>query len=161
MKQYLGTKLLFALAMTRGAYNEYRGWEMPADESPDEAGYLVEYADGGKANHPSHEGYISWSPADVFEKSYRPVDGLTFSLALEAVKAGYQIRRKGWNGAGQFVYVLPADKVQSAMGYGFGEYQNEPAFQATLILRNAQNRLVLGWVPSSGDLFAEDWEIVE
>lgn len=31
MKQYLGTKLLFALEMTRGAYNEYRGLEIPAD----------------------------------------------------------------------------------------------------------------------------------
>lgn len=161
MKQYLGTKILFALPMTLGAYNEYREWVMPEGEDPEAPGYLVEYTDGGKANHPSHDGYISWSPANVFERSYRPVDGLTFSLALDALKDGRQVRRRGWNGPDQFVYLLPADKVQSGMGYGFGEYIGEPAFSPTMILRNQQNRLVLGWVPSSGDLFAEDWEIVQ
>lgn len=161
MKQYLGTKLLFAVAMTRQAFCDYIDREIDPNTSGDEPGYLVEYTDGGKANHPSHEGYISWSPADVFERSYRPVDGLSFSLALEALKQGKQVRRHGWNGKDQFVYMVPADKVQSSIGYGFGEYIGEPTFASTLVLRNAQNMLVLGWVPSSGDLFADDWGIVQ
>lgn len=70
MHLYIGTKTLKARQMSRGEYNAYRGWELPADENPQDAGYLVEYTDGGKANHPDHEGYISWSPADVFNKSY-------------------------------------------------------------------------------------------
>jgi hypothetical protein len=57
--------------MTRGEYNAYRGWEVPANEDPADAGYLVEYEDGGKANDSRHAGYISWSPADVFERTYR------------------------------------------------------------------------------------------
>lgn len=77
MQRYEGTKRLAAQPMTRGAYNEYRGWEMPANEDPSEAGYLVEYEDGGKANDSRHLGYISWSPADVFERSYKPL-GSTF-----------------------------------------------------------------------------------
>jgi hypothetical protein len=48
--------------MTRGAYNAYRGWTVPEDENPDDAGYLVEYPDGGTPNHDMHTGYISWSP---------------------------------------------------------------------------------------------------
>lgn len=43
---------------------------VPADEDPSEQGYLVEYTDGGKPNDERHKGYISWSPRDVFEKSY-------------------------------------------------------------------------------------------
>lgn len=72
---YRGTKELLAWSMTRGEYNKYRNWEMPSDEDADEMGYLVEYLDGGKANDERHNGYISWSPADVFNKAYYPLTG--------------------------------------------------------------------------------------
>lgn len=75
MKLYEGTKRLTARPMTRGDYNAYRGWAVPANEDPGDAGYLVEYQDGGKANDSRHAGYISWSPADVFERSYKPLPG--------------------------------------------------------------------------------------
>lgn len=71
MDHYIGTKTLKARPMTRGEYNDYREWTIPDDDDPNEAGYLVEYEDGGKANDARHDGYISWSPADVFEKAYR------------------------------------------------------------------------------------------
>lgn len=73
MKTYIGTKTVKAKPMTRGEYNAYRGWAMPADENGTDAGYLVEYIDGGKANDSRHAGYISWSPGDVFERAYREV----------------------------------------------------------------------------------------
>jgi hypothetical protein len=69
---YVGTKYLYAKAMTRGEYNAYRGWSLPHREEGTEAGYLVEYSDGGKANDSRHMGYISWSPAEVFNRTYRP-----------------------------------------------------------------------------------------
>ena len=72
-KTYEGTKRVHARPMTRGEYNAYRGWEVPADENPADDGYLVEYLDGGKSNHPNHAGYISWSPTDVFERSYKEI----------------------------------------------------------------------------------------
>ena len=85
MQQYIGVKQINAQAMTRKEYNELRGWTVPADENPDDAGYLVEYVDGGQANHPDFAGYISWSPQDVFERAYRPTQGKTFGLAIEAM----------------------------------------------------------------------------
>jgi len=72
MQQYTGTKTLLARAMTRGEYNAYRGWQPPEGEGQTTEGYLVEYTDGGAANDSRHAGYISWSPADVFQKAYRP-----------------------------------------------------------------------------------------
>ncbi|MGO1272304.1 MAG: hypothetical protein ACTMK5_11030, partial [Pseudomonas helleri] len=65
--KFIGTKVVLALAMTRLAYNVYRGWELPADENGDDDGYLVEYTDGGAPNHPDHAGYISWSPKAQFD----------------------------------------------------------------------------------------------
>lgn len=68
--QYIGTKMINAEAMTRAAYNELRGWELPEGESGEDEGYLVEYLDGGKPNVPSHTGYVSWSPKEQFDAAY-------------------------------------------------------------------------------------------
>lgn len=73
MKRYVGTKYLQAAPMTRCEYNEYRGWAMPENEDAAEPGYLVEYEEGGKGNDSRHAGYISWSPADVFNRTYKEV----------------------------------------------------------------------------------------
>ncbi len=64
MKNYIGTKLIKAEPMTRGAYNEYRGWQIPKDENPEDEGYLVKYSDN----------YVSWSPKEVFESAYLEVN---------------------------------------------------------------------------------------
>lgn len=64
MKKYIGTKLIEAEPMTRGDYNKYRGWMIPADENPSDEGYLVRYSDS----------YVSWSPKEVFDKAYLAVD---------------------------------------------------------------------------------------
>lgn len=71
MPAYIGTKTVKAKPMTRRDYNDYRGWTLPENENGADDGYLVEYTDGGKSNHQDHKGYISWSPKEVFEKSYK------------------------------------------------------------------------------------------
>ena len=83
--RYSGTKTLTAWPMTRGQYNSYRTWTPPEGEDQTTAGYMVEYADGGKPNDSRHTGYISWSPADVFERSYRAIG--TFQDRVRAERA--------------------------------------------------------------------------
>lgn len=73
--RYIGTKIIQAKPMTRQAYNDLRGWALPADEDGNDAGFLVEYEDGGKANVPGFAGYVRWSPADVFQRAYKPLAG--------------------------------------------------------------------------------------
>jgi hypothetical protein len=80
---YQGTKQLKAWPMNKATYCDYRGWPILADEDPNEPGYLVEYLDGGKSNDARHEGYISWSPADVFEKAYRLCGSHVERMAIE------------------------------------------------------------------------------
>lgn len=71
MKKYFGKKVINAMPMSRQEYNDFRGWELPADEDGSDDGFIVEYIDGGKANTSQYAGYISWSPAGVFERAYR------------------------------------------------------------------------------------------
>lgn len=80
---YTGTKTLKAWPMSRGEYNAYRGWDAPEGEDQNVRGYLVEYTDGGKANDSRHVGYISWSPAEVFDAAYRPSGTFQDRVRLE------------------------------------------------------------------------------
>lgn len=64
MKKYQCHKQVHAEPMTRGEYNKHRGWEIPANENPNDAGYLVVY------NKDTADHYVSWSPAGVFEEGY-------------------------------------------------------------------------------------------
>ena len=45
MQKYIGIKQVVAKPMTRGDYNDYRGWTVPADENPNDEGYLVKHSD--------------------------------------------------------------------------------------------------------------------
>lgn len=73
MKTFIGTKIIKAKPMTRAEYNTLRGWALPADEDGNNEGYLVEYQDGGKPNLAGFNGYVSWSPNDVFDAAYRVI----------------------------------------------------------------------------------------
>jgi hypothetical protein len=173
MEKYIGTKQLKARPMTRGEYNDYRGWSIPADEVATDKGYLVEYLDGGKANDERHDGYISWSPKDVFDKAYRPVTGLTFGLALEALKQGKRVARNGWNGKGMFLWLLPAGEVPKtaihdpALRAVINEHTEGDTFTALpsirMWTRNAEGRwgVLTGWLASQTDMLSEDWVILE
>ncbi len=57
-------KEVHAKPMTRGDYNNYKGWTIPADEDPTDNGYLVIY------NRRTDDHYESWSPKHVFDDGY-------------------------------------------------------------------------------------------
>ena len=155
MKRYIGTKLINAKPMSRAEYNAIRGWVVPADENPNDAGYLVEYVDGGKANHPDFAGYISWSPADVFGRAYRQVVGMSFGDAIAALKAGQKVARAGWNGKGMWIGVHSEGGtfVREACGSEF-------TYRDYIVMKTVDNQLV-PWTASQTDVLADDWNIVE
>jgi len=156
MKPYIGVKQIRAKAMTREEYNELRGWTVPADENPDDAGYLVEYVDGGKANTEQFKGYVSWSPKDVFERAYREVGaGMTFGLAIEAMKAGSRVARMGWNGKGMWL-ILSKIYTHTHIEQG-GINANYVPF---IIMKTVSNEFV-PWLASQTDIISDDWEVLE
>lgn len=159
IRNYIGTKRIYATPMTRKAYNDYRGWELPADENGEDAGYLVEYIDSPNSNHTNHKGYISWSPKSVFEESYRRTDGMSFGLAIEAMKKGYCVSRSGWNGKGMFIFMRSGRRItgvdpSSPMGGDFDSRDH-------ICMKDAQGKCVVGWLASQTDMLSDDWSIVE
>lgn len=67
LKPYRSHKTVHARPMTRGAYNDYRGWALTEGENPDDPGYLVVYS----KDTPDH--YESWSPKKQFDDGYTEI----------------------------------------------------------------------------------------
>ena len=162
MKIYIGTKLILAVAMNRADYNTLRGWTLPADENGQDEGYLVEYLDGGSPNMEGDKGYVSWSPKEQFENAYRTVDGLSFGLALEALKLGKKVARAGWNGKGMFLFLVSGStfKVNRAPLLGIYPEGTPINYRPHIDMKTADGEIV-PWVASQSDLLVDDWKIVE
>ena len=64
MKYQLKPRTVTAVPMTKRAYCEKRGWDVPFDEDPDEVGMLVKY--------PTHN-HVTWVRQEVFAKTYEQV----------------------------------------------------------------------------------------
>jgi hypothetical protein len=168
MKTYIGTKIIKAAPMKRAEYNEYRGWTLPANENGVDEGFLVEYLDGGEANDKRHAGYISWSPVIPFSKTYRAMQGLTFGLALEALKKGLKVARSGWNGKGMWLALSPGVTALSAdefwarpnLAYA-AEHGGTADVLPCITMKTATGEILMGWLASQTDMLAEDWEILE
>lgn len=62
-KAYIGTKIIRAMPINEKAFLEEFKMVKVAEDFQDREGYMVKYTDG----------YISWSPKDVFEWAYREV----------------------------------------------------------------------------------------
>lgn len=128
MKQYIGTKIVQAEPQELRYRNE-------AGEDIREDGYRVVYRDG----------YESWSPKGVFEEAYRRTDGVTFGLALEAMKKGKGARLPQWK----------PDVVIRA------QYpdRNSKMTAPYLYVESRYGRVP--WKETMIELFSDEWEIVD
>lgn len=90
-------------------------------------------------------------------------DELTFGQAIEKLKQGRKVARKGWNGKGMFLWLKPAGVIKA-------EWCKDPMLKAiveknggeiaalgTICMFTAQKEIVSGWVASQADMLSEDW----
>ncbi len=168
MKNYIGTKAILAKPMTRGEYNEYRGWETPEDEVKSDEGFLVEYLDSPEKIHDNHEHYISWSPKDVFDRAYHPTSGLTFGFAIDAMRMGKKVTRSRWNGKGMYLWmVLGATvEIEESRNLILKDIAHESedgtvTINAHIDMKTADGTVLIGWSPNQLDMLSVDWNVLE
>ena len=143
MKRYIGTKIIHA----------------EPEQRNEEPGYKVRYPDG----------YESWSPALAFNEAYRACDSMNFGLAIEALKKGYKVARRGWNGKGMWLVLVPG-QAEVTLRDGTPYKSALPELNVCEILPhidmwtvNAHGRRAMlpGWLASQTDMLSDDWEIIE
>jgi len=156
-KTYIGVKEIKAIFMTLGDYNYHRGWKMPENENPSDPGYIIQYPDG----------YISWSPKEQFELAYMTVGDLDYSAALFLLKQGKKVARAGWKGRGMWVSMTEGKTLDMAVDDIWTQNVKDIAISNSgiveilpyLVMKTADCKLQIGWVPSQGDMQATDWRI--
>ena len=143
MEKYLGVKMIEAEPMSKNAYNQkFKGVDTNED---DESGYVVKYEDG----------YISWSPKDTFEKAYKLTSGLSFGLAIDAMRSGNKVARSGWNGKGIFIELqIPDEHSKMTHPYIFIDTTGLQTDNASA----PKNRVP--WLASQTDMLSCDWKII-
>lgn len=119
MPTYVGTKVVEAWPEDRTIH----------DTGEAQAGYAVKYDDG----------YKSWSPDTVFNKHYTPLTNMTFGHALEMMKRGEKVSRKGWERFGEKSFWLDGEDFKAQ-------------YSKLIVTEN---------VLSSFDIVATDWYVVE
>ena len=127
----------------------------------DDEGYVITYRKG-RSNE-----YVSWCPKAEFDEVSRPVDGMTFGQAIELMKRGFMVARKGWNGKGMYLWMMQYAIVKA-------EWCKEPHLKelaesnggqieclGTIRMKTADNKVLTGWLASQTDMLSEDWMVVE
>lgn len=133
-KKYLGVKIIKAEPMDERAFAltvKKEGYANPESRE----GYKVTYENG----------YVSWSPKAVFEEAYREIDGLTFGLAIEAMKKGFKVH-------------LPYWKDDVVIGIQFPDENSKMTHPYFYVV--SRHGLV-PWIPTMVEIFSEKWIIFE
>lgn len=93
---------------------------------------------------------------------------MNFGEALENLKAGKKVARKGWNGKGMFIYlvdnsILSFEELRcSAHTHITAEStgRDYAYINSHIDMKAADGTVVVGWLASQTDMLAEDWEII-
>lgn len=96
---------------------------------------------------------------------------MNFGGAIEALKQGKKITRKGWNGKGMFLWLKPATTIKA-------EWCKDPLLKS-LVEENGgeipalgticmythdstgRKAVLTGWLASQSDMLSEDWELID
>jgi len=131
-----------------------------------DVGYLIQYTDG----------YLSWSPTDVFESGYAPIEGetnfapipadgvsMSFGMAIEALRKGAKVAREGWADHGMWLVLVGGtpsiDVVEGTIYHRAG--LDEVEINPHIDMMTATGQMQPGWLASQTDMLANDWCIVD
>jgi len=149
MQRYIGVILIKAIAMKLLDAEKQMRCQISykvgiPDNDRDTNGYIVTLQEDSCP-------YDIWMTKEQFDKEYRPIDGMTFGLAIEALKQGKKVARAGWNGNGMYLEAQFPDE-RSKMTHLY-------LFMTIPECKEGTRRIP--WQPAQVDLFGEDWSIVE
>jgi len=83
-----------------------------------------------------------------------------FGTAVSLMRLGHKVARKGWNGKGMFIFLVPGStfKVNRPPLLGIYDEGTEIDYQPHIDMKTADDKVV-PWSASQSDVLAEDWGI--
>jgi hypothetical protein len=164
-KDYTCNATIKARPMKLGEYNLHMGWEIPADEDPDDDGFLCLRKDDSE----------TWVPKKLFLSTHVADTGLTLNLSFPvgtyeysrrvAMLTGEPIHRKGWNRVGMYLVWQPGSTITPELARGGAakamaeEGFSEINIQGHMDMRTSDGVCVVGWTPTQSDQDGCDWVV--
>lgn len=104
-----------------------------------------------------HQHRTDWQVADP--------EKLDFGFAVRALKNGKRVTRRGWNGEGMYLTMMPGYPDGVEVNEATQKAHNLPAgtklvYRPYFQLFTAQKDVAM-WSPSGSDALAEDWVIIQ
>ena len=90
----------------------------------------------------------------------REAEEMNFGEAIEKLKEGKKVARKGWNGKGMFLFL--ADEIHFLTKAQVKKKDGESYdVLPSIVMKTADDKCVVGWLASQTDMLANDWVLVE
>ena len=92
---------------------------------------------------------------------------MNFGKALEELKQGNRVARKGWNGKGMFIYfesgsLIAPDKIRNlTLAKSIPDSQKHIDINPHIDMKSADGSIVVGWLASQTDMLANDWVLIK
>lgn len=99
-------------------------------------------------------------------------NNLNYGQAIEALKQGKKVSRKGWNGKGMFIFRRPSDTLKKDFIHKVKslpeevkkfliEQNRDIDFLDYLCMWSADGKVVNGWLASQTDMLSNDWCVLD
>lgn len=82
-----------------------------------------------------------------------------FGWAIAQMHEGRRLARKGWNGEGQYVFLIDGERLNDFnLSY---EFIDEGTEIHPFLAFFSNGKITFGWLASQVDMLGDDWYIVE
>lgn len=86
-------------------------------------------------------------------------DLIDFGMAIDLLKHGRKVQRKGWNGKGQYIELATNISYKNSKNEVINAEHDAIGNKAIAFV--GTSGIQLGWLASQADMLAEDWKVVK
>lgn len=102
----------------------------------------------------------NWEVVDDDPKKV-PADTYSFGDAMNFLKGGKKVARKGWNGKNMFLFLATDIEFHTQADLSCVSNLEGDLTLPAVVMKTADDRFCVGWLASQTDMLSDDWYTVE
>lgn len=102
----------------------------------------------------------NWEVVDDDPKKV-PADTYSFGDAMNFLKGGKKVARKGWNGKNMFLFLATDIGFHTQADLSCVSNLEGDLTLPAVVMKTADDRFCVGWLASQTDMLSDDWYTVE
>lgn len=102
----------------------------------------------------------NWEVVDDDQQKV-PADTYSFGDAMNFLKGGKKVARKGWNGKNMFLFLATDIEFHTEADLACVSNLEGDLTLPAIVMKTADDRFCVGWLASQTDMLSDDWFTVE